>query len=222
MDSQFSQTKKARAARKWRKQTSEKKRFGGTLKEYIRIKYGDIYQEYLEFFQRLDVENPNVRDLTKTRMFRKWVKSIQKERQQTQTSQQEEVQNQPPINQTDQQMENLPDILSLAVQEILPEGIPEQVSASLEQFLPQVNSEENDTLSGETIEDIVAELEQNQAVREILDPVVDEIIDRHNIQITPDDDEGIELSFIDEIDVQPFDIDEIDLQPFDYNLEVDF
>ena len=257
-DSQYSQTKKAKAARNWRQQTSQKKRFGGTLEEFIRIKYGNIYEEYLEFFQRLD-ENPNIRDLTRTPMFRKWVKSIKEERQQAQashqeevqnqasvnqavhqpeslsdilsltvqeilpeaipeerqqaqTSHQEEVQNQAPVNQAVHQPESLPNILSSVVQEILPEGIPEQISSSLKEFLPQVNPEENETLSNESIEDIIAELEQDQAVREILDPVVDEIIDRYNIQVTHDDDEGIELNFIDEID----------LQPFDYDLEIDF
>ena len=189
-----------------------KKRFGGTLKEYIRIKYVNIYEEYLEFFHRLDEENPNTRDLTRTPMFRKWVKSIQEERQQAQASHQEEVQNQASVNQAVHQPESLPDILSSVVQEILPEGIPEQISASLEEFLPQVNPEENETLSSESIEAIIAELEQDQAVREILDPVVDEIIDRYNIQVTHDDDEGIELNFSDEID----------LQPFDYDLEIDF
>ena len=189
-----------------------KKRFGGTLKEYIRIKYVNIYEEYLEFFHRLDEENPNTRDLTRTPMFRKWVKSIQEERQQAQASHQEEVQNQASVNQAVHQPESLPDILSSVVQEILPEGIPEQISASLEEFLPQVNPEENETLSSESIEAIIAELEQDQAVREILDPVVDEIIDRYNIQVTHDDDEGIKLNFSDEID----------LQPFDYDLEIDF
>ena len=244
-DSQYSQTKKAREARKWRKQTREKKRFGGVLKEFIRIKYDNIYEEHLEFFQRLDEENPDIRDLTRTPMFRKWVKTIQEERQQqaqashqnqapvNQTVQQSEslpniltsaiheilpecipeerqqaqasYQDQAPVNQTVQQSESLPNILTSVVQEILPEGIPEQISSSLEEFLPQDNLEEN-------IEAIISELEQDQAVRAILDPVVDEIIDRYNVQVTNDDDEGIELNFTDEID----------LQPFNYDLEIGF
>ena len=288
-DSQFSQTKKAKAARKWRATNTLKKRFDGPLKEYIRIKYCDIYDEYLEFYQRLDKENPDIRDLSKTQMFRKWAKRVQKqlesqqtqsldegevsgqvqneavinqsdhqqesqpgilsksvqkqlESQQTQSSDEGEVpgqvQNEAVINQSDHQQESQPNILSLAIQEILPqdipnsaiqeilpqdipnsvmqqilpEGIPNQISASLQEFLPQVNHEHNETLSCESIEDIINELEQNEAVRNILNPVVDEIIDRYNMQITPDDDEGIELNFIDEID----------LQPFDYDLEVDF
>ena len=224
----------------------KKKRFGGVLKEFIRIKYDNIYEEYLEFFQLLDEENPDIRDLTRTPMFRKWVKTIQEERQQqaqashqdqapvNQTVQQSESlpniltsvvqeilpeiiqkerqqqaqashQDQAPVNQTVQQSESLPNTLTSVVQEILPEGIPEQISSSLEEFLPQDNLEEN-------IEAIISELEQDQAVRAILDPVVDEIIDRYNVQVTNDDDEGIELNFTDKID----------LQPFNYDLEIDF
>ena len=48
--------------------------------------------------------------------------------------------------------------------------------------------------------------------RNILNPVVDEMIEQYNVQISTDTDERIELNFIDELDVQPF----------DYNLEVDF
>ena len=117
------------------------------------------------------------------------------------------------------QQESQLDILSLAIkeslsepvpssvmQEILPEGIPNQVSASLREFLPEISHD------AENIQDIIDELEQNEAVRNILNPLVDEMVDRYNAQITPDDDEGIELNFIDEID----------LQPFDFDLEVDF
>ena len=91
------------------------------------------------------------------------------------------------------------------IHEIIPQGIPEQVSASLQQFLPQINPNEN-------IDEIINELEQDEAVRNILNPVVDEMIEQYNMQISTDNDEGIELNFYDELD----------LQPFNFDLEVDF
>ena len=218
-NSQFSQGKKAKAARRWRATNALKKRFDGPLKEYIKIRYSDIYTEYAEFYKLLDKKYPGTRDLSKTPMFKKWIKRVRK------SSQDQQTQTSPVINQTHQQQESRPDILSVAIQQtlsedipntvmeqILPEGIPEQVSASLQHYLPEVNRENDEILPGENIEDIINELEQNEAVRNILNPLVDEMIDRYNVHITNDNDEGIELNFMDEID----------LQPFDYNLEVDF
>ena len=218
-NSQFSQGKKATAARRWRATNALKKRFDGPLKEYIKIRYSDIYNEYAEFYKRLDKEYPDTRDLSKTPMFKKWIKRVRK------SSQDQQTQTSSVINQSHQQQESRPDILSVAIQQtlsedipntvmeqILPEGIPEQVSASLQHYLPEVNRENDEILSGENIEDIINELEQNEAVRNILNPLVEEMVDRYNVHITNDDDEGIELNLMDEID----------LQPFDYNLEVDF
>ena len=91
------------------------------------------------------------------------------------------------------------------IQEILPHGVPEEASTSLQPYLDQINPDGN-------IDEILNELEQDEAVRNILNPVVDEMIEQYNVQISTDTDEGIELNFIDELDVQPF----------DYNLEVDF
>ena len=241
--SQFSQKKKAVAARKWRAMNTLKKRFDGPLKEFIKIKYGDIFNEYSEFYQHLDKENPNVRDLSKTRTFRNWIKNVRKqqesqqawgsdqeESQQARGSDQEEsqqargsdqgelstqVQDHPSHQVQDEPahlQESRPNILSLAINEIMPEGIPEQVSASLNEHLPEVTHQHDETLFRENLDQIINELEQEQAVRDILDPVVDEIIERYNVEVTTDNDEGIELNFMDELD----------LQPFDYNLEVDF
>ena len=268
-DSQYSQNKKARAARQWRATNTLKKRFDGPLKEYIKIKYSEIYAEYSELYQQLDKRYPNVRDLSRTPMFRKWVSGDNKqlESQQTpssdeeempgqfhETTHQQESQQTPSSDPVEEEMpgqfhetthqqesqqtpssdpgeipgqfheathqqESQLDILSLAIkenlsepvpssviQEILPQGIPNQVSDSLREFLPEISHD------AENIQDIIDELEQDEAVRNILDPLDDEMVDRYNAQITPDDDEGIELNFIDEID----------LQPFDFDLEVDF
>ena len=254
---QLSQNKKAKEARRWRYTNALKKRFDGPLKEYIRIRYTQIYDEYSEFYLRLDKENPTVRDLAKTPMFREWVRRDQHESPQTQSADESEIlrhdqhespqtqsadeseilrrdqhespQTQssdeseiPPVHQeshqeSDQEIhqgsdilmaaihETLPRSVSSIVQETLPEGIPEQASSLLSEILPPINHENNVNL-----EDLINQLEQEEAVRNILDPVVDEMFERYNAQITTNDDEGIELNFMDEID----------LQPFDYELEV--
>ena len=222
----LSQNKKAREARRWRATNTARKRFDVPLREFIKIKYKDIYNEYSQFYRRLDKKYPSVRDLSTTGMFKKWVRGDQQLESQ-QTPDEREIPDEP-VHQESQphiyqreipdkavQQESQHDILTLAInetlhehsviQELLPEGIPEQVSSSLRPVLPEINPHEN-------IEEIVNELEQDEAVRNILNPIVDEMIDRYNVQISTDADEGIELNFIDEID----------LQPFDYELEVDF
>ena len=193
----LSQNKKAIEARRWRVTTGLKKRFDGPLREFIRLKHTEIYNEYNEFYIHLDKENPRVRDLTKTKMFKEWVKT----RQQHQSP--ESPTEFPPV-----QTESQNDIsLRSIVQETLPEGIPEEVSVSLNEILPPVN-QQNDV----NLQDLINELEQDEAIRNILDPVVDDMFERYNAQLTTNDDEGIELNIMDEIDVQPL----------DFELEVNF
>ena len=67
----LSQNKKAREAR-WRATNTARKRFDVPLREFIKIKYEDIYNEYSQFYRRLDKKYPSVRDLSTTRMFKKW------------------------------------------------------------------------------------------------------------------------------------------------------
>ena len=192
----LSQNKKAIEARRWRVTTALKKRFDGPLREFIRLKHTEIYNEYNEFYIHLDKENPSVRDLTKTKMFKEWVKT----RQQHQSP--ESPTEFPPV-----QTESQNDIsLRSIVQETLPEGIPEEVSVSLNEILPPVN-QQNDV----NLQDLINELEQDEAIRNILDPVVDDMFERYNAQLTTNDDEGIELN-----------MDEIDVQPLDFELEVNF
>ena len=217
----LSQNKKAIEARRWRVTTALKKRFDGPLREFIRLKHTEIYNEYNEFYIHLDKENPSVRDLTKTKMFKEWVKT----RQQHQSP--ESPTEFPPV-QTESQndislrsivQETLPEVppvqtesqndisLRSIVQETLPEGIPEEVSVSLNEILPPVNQQ-----NGVNLQDLINELEQDEAIRNILDPVVDDMFERYNAQLTTNDDEGIELNIMDEIDVQPL----------DFELEVNF
>ena len=143
-EGQLSQTKKAKAARQWRYTNRQKKRFDGPLREYIKIKYNDIYGEYVEFYNLLDKKYPHIRDLSKTRMFKKWAKGVREESSESEGSQsggENEVsvevqscledisyQNEAASNQLVDQEVSQPDILSIALQETLPEVIPDQLS----------------------------------------------------------------------------------------------
>ena len=81
-NSNLSQNKKAREARRWRATNTARKRFDLSLREFVKIKYEDIYNEYSEFYNRLNIQYSNVRNLTTTYMFRKWVKGVQQHKSQ--------------------------------------------------------------------------------------------------------------------------------------------
>ena len=106
----------------------------------------------------------------------------QQESQQTPSSDPGEIPGQ--FHEATHQQESQLDILSLAIkenlsepvpssviQEMLPQGIPNQVSDSLREFLPEISHD------AENIQDIIDELEHDEAVRNILDPLVDEMVD---------------------------------------------
>ena len=215
-EERLSQTKKAKAARNWRKVTSQRKKFEGTMKEFLKVKYLNIYNEYVHFHNVLDTRYPDTRELFKTPDFKKWATEIRQDRstqseittirhkdQSTQSEVQPIVSFQDQFNQRqDDQLSS--DVLSVALHETLSQVIP-----------PQDQGLDDD------IEKIINELEQDNAVQAILDPFVDAVLDHRNqlddiIQqdndLKPNDDEGIELNLEDEIEVEPF----------DYNLEVDF
>ena len=68
----LSQTKRAIEAREWRVGVRQKRRFNTLLNGYISVKYDQIYDEYSKFFQSLDQIHPEVRDLSKTKTYKKW------------------------------------------------------------------------------------------------------------------------------------------------------
>ena len=226
MEENLSQTKKARAARKWRKQTSQRKRFEGTMKEFLKVKYSAIYNEYVEFYNLLDERYPNVRELSKTPRFKKWAKTIQREEQSTQSESEDNqskdsAEIQPTVCQSKDSAEIQPTVS--CQDEDIPNQVQQQasqedvLSAALRGIIPP----QIDQVPFDDLEDIINELEQDISVQAILDPFVDDILNQRNefddIIHQPDnhlnaddDDEGIELNLVDEID----------LEPFDYELEV--
>ena len=189
------------------------------MKEFLKVKYNSIYDEYIEFYNDLNERYPNSRELSKTPKFKKWARAIRREEQSTESASEDsqsegsaEVQPNLPnnscqdeamTNQVDQQAS---DVLSIALHEALSGVIPPQ----------------DEEVPFDDVEVIINQLEQDDAVRAILDPFVDAILDERNEfddiihqpdnDLNPDDDEGIGLNLADEIDIEPF----------DYNLEIDF
>ena len=131
----LSQTKKAKAARRWRKVTSQRKRFEGTLKEFLKVKYLNIYDEYVQFYNCLDRKCPNVRELSKSAEFKEWAREIRQEARsppnESEDSQNEIQNHLPPVSSLDETTRELihqqsSDVLSAAIKEVLPQGIPDQ------------------------------------------------------------------------------------------------
>ena len=217
MEENLSQTKKARAARRWRKQTSQRKRFEGTLKEFLKVKYSSIYDEYIGFYDNLNVRYPDVRELCKTPGFKKWARAIQREAQSSESASQG--------NQSESSPEVQPDLPTISCQDQVMSNQPDQqVSGVLSDVLSEALAgviPAQEEVRFDDVEEIINQLEQDLSVQAILDPFVDAILNERNefdniIQpdndLNPDDDEGIELNLADEIDIEPF----------DYELEVDF
>ena len=59
--------------RQKRKLAAERKRFFGPLKIFLERKYGGVYKEYMKLFSSMDAEAPRKKDLTTTKVFRKWL-----------------------------------------------------------------------------------------------------------------------------------------------------
>ena len=64
----------AKYARGWRKYNCEQKRFNKPLREFMELKYRDIFNEYHWFYKLLDEKHPDSKDLTKTKTFKEWKK----------------------------------------------------------------------------------------------------------------------------------------------------
>ena len=240
-DEHLSQTKKSKAARQWRCTTRQRKRFDGTLKEFIKVKYNAIFDEYVEFYNLLDKKYPNMRELSKTRMFKKWAKTVREEQTTESGSEGSQVEGsvevQPCLDscQDEAAPNQLVDQLDISYQD---EAAPDQLinqqasqldilSVALQEALSgviPVRDQEAVLDDNNVVEDIISELEQDEAIQAILDPVIDDImnghddeihdiLNNHNNEVNQDDDEGIGLNLVDEI--------EFDIEPLDYNLEVD-
>ena len=71
-----SMTPGAIAARERRNSEWEAKRFNVTMREYIQIKYDNIYDEYCTFYESLAAKHPNKKNLLRTSTFKSWKKAV--------------------------------------------------------------------------------------------------------------------------------------------------
>ena len=221
---------KAEYKKSYREKLKEERRFNKVVNKYLKIKYEGIYEECCEFYRDLKQKNPQVKDLTKTTRFKKWVRKQQNERD-------------------DDDDDDEP--ITLVTYKLSP-GEETATATSFEQILQ--NDERNNgeqqqqdhsegNAEGETatsfeqqqdhdiIEQIINELGINQDVHNILneplqqdqdraaiDSIINELELDHELynalNVPPQDygdDEGIGLNLEDEIE-----------DPFDFSLEVDF
>ena len=222
-----SQSKRAVAAREWRDNNREKRRFNTLLNGFIGVKYAAIYSEYTEFYNMMKRSHPEAGNLTKTKAYKRWKKD--------QESPRELVEAVP--HACSEGANDLPKELDEAVPHACSEGandLPKELDEAVPHdspVLPAANEDfthdptepdmlsrlVNDSLQVDNvinpdevdniIDSIINELVQDDAVRNILGD--DEVV-RPSYE---DKDEGIGLNVVTELE----DI----IEPFDFQLEVE-
>ena len=189
--------------RDWRKKAKQLKRFNKPLGEFLKLKHVGVYDEYCEFFKTLDQQNPSAKDLTKTHAFKVWKENLKQE---------EEDENittcEAPITLNtyfikDPEPMQSPTI-ACAEQEIIYQAGLDPLSEAVQDVIVAHNIapiDINQAPADDIIDQIINELEQEEA----LQPLLNEENDEQNT------DEGIGLNLEDEVgDV------------FDFDEEVDF
>ena len=174
---------KAKQSRVYRKNQKEQKRFEAPLRQFIEIKYKNIFQEYVELYNRMDAQNPTKNDLKKSELFKRWKEENQKKA-------------------------NMVDILSKAIKETI-EGSENNVDNSIDS---EWSSDSEDEASGAEHEESEGDQlwqDEGMLAAQQVDALVNEmIIDdelRALLNTEPENDEGIELNVEDELDIEDFD-----------------
>ena len=229
-----SKSERAKYVRSWRKETYEQKRFNKPLREYLEIKYRDIFNEYSWFYRSLNEEHPGAKDLTKTKTYKAWKKrqlncegsdpemaSNQAENDEMWNNQpgnddplneqswNNEPANEDPVNEqpwnnepanedpvNEQPGNNEPANDDPVSNNILSEALPEPLSPN-NINVDQVN---------DIIQEIIDGLEQDQAVRDLLNE--EGLVHPHY----QDEDEGLGLDVEVELEaiIEPFDYEEVE------------
>ena len=223
----LSQSKRAIEAREWRVGYRQKRRFNSLLSDYVSVKYDDIYTECSKFYKSLDEANPETRDLTKTKAYKKWKNEYiaNKETcQDIETSNDEQCRSCQVDSTSSQDVESNDELCCSYQPDSTPvEDQPDQdlpvnnptetpeeaneidiLSATVEEILPQNSMDINDV--NNIINDIINELQQDPDIQNIFE---DQLVQPQY----EDEDEGIGLNVQSEL--------EAIVEPFDYNLEVE-
>ena len=177
----------------------------------MKLKHQDIYDEYCLFFKSLDEANPTAKDLTKTTGFRKWKENLKNENDQVDESPVIKLNTYIIQDPEKSLVDDEPVTFITATQEVLSETStqvdePDTFEAADEELFSEDNNRQEINIEFEQADNIIAEiinnLEQEDAVRELLNADVHPLNDEL--------DEGIGLNLEDEI------------EPFDFYQEVDF
>ena len=183
--------------REWRKKAKNVKRYNKPLSEFLRLKHVNIYDEYNEFFERLDRQNPSARDLTKTETFRRWKKTLKEE---------SITISEPPVTlntyfiQESAQSSTATATIVRAEQEILYETHLDPLSQVVQDVVVSHNVDPIQiNQADDIIDQIIEELEQEEAIQQMI-----------NVENQDENtDEGIGLNIEDEVG-NLFDFDEAD------------
>ena len=212
---QKSRTELNKYCREWRKVTHEEKRFNKPLRIFLELKYRDVINEYRHFFNSLNQQYPEAKDLTKTKGFKAW-----KTRQLNCESSDEETSNRREPDESDETDLNLSDraeseqnegdALSVACESTdrteSEQNEGDTLSVACEETIPINLIDRNDLPFDQVdaiIQQVIDELEQDEGIRELL----------NNGQQVETQDEGIEL----DTDIELAGV----VEPFDYELEVE-
>ena len=76
MQRQAGMSIKAVKERRFRQREKQRKRFESPMRKFIEVKYPNIFQEYTQLYDTLNRNHPDIRNLTKTSTFRRWLDSV--------------------------------------------------------------------------------------------------------------------------------------------------
>ena len=218
----LSQTRRAINAREWRVERREKRRFNTLLSGYMSIKYQDIYNECWQFYNSLNQMYPEKHDLTKTKEYKRWKNELTKDEssesgEDNDTGPTTVTRTEPTT--TSARTEPMQDIVEIAVElttamrtesttttSARTEPMQNILEIAAEGLLPVSPENRNDI--DDIIDDIIRDLQQDDALRGILDND-DDLVQPHYM----DEDEGIGLNVESELEAV--------IEPFDYTLEVE-
>ena len=222
---QLNPSVKARRSRVYRKPRKEERRFDSPLKEFIEIKYNTIYEEYSTLYKKMIKENPYKIDLKKSKTFIQWKRdqlnsnvlsqaiseTINNEagepNEDTENTEVSEANN--TFDNTEfqdegmlaaQQVDELINAMNMDDDLRLDEGM--LAAQQVDELINAMNMDndlrlDEGMLAAQQVDELVNAMNMDDDLRDILERETE--------------DEGIELSIEEEIDIEPF----------DYNLEVE-
>ena len=211
---------KNKYAREWRKSTYEEKRFNKPLRQFLELKYRDVFNEYNWFYRSLNDQYPAAKDLTKTKVFKAWKsrqlncessddeppESEHTETERNETEPDEAGRSETEVNQTERN-ETEPDEAGRSETEPVAEQIETEstdpLTAAMQETLPPYIENMSIDQAENIIQQIIYELQQDDAAQGIF----------NDGEVTQDNDEGIDLDIETEL--------EGIVEPFDYELEVE-